>query len=141
MREIKFRAWVNCDKQNYTGMYSVIELSRSRCVVERASVFAQTIFALTDVTLMQFTGLKDKNGKEIYEGDIVKFNDITEPETIIINAIVEWDKCRCSLHPREIDKNHKGGRYWHLWDFCTEIEIIGNIYGNLEPEGGHEKNL
>jgi uncharacterized phage protein (TIGR01671 family) len=78
----------------------------------------------------QFTGLKDKNGKEIYEGDVINLHDLCE--MINVNAIIEWSDEGCFFRPREIRTNRKGGRYWFYWDFITDIEIIGNIYENPE---------
>lgn len=73
MREIKFRAWAltNTDRMNEWKMLdnpTIYEMG----FTELASI--NTVFRLIDnetMVLMQYTGLKDKNGKEIYEGDIV----------------------------------------------------------------------
>ena len=76
-------------------------------------------------TVGQFTGLLDKNGKEIYEGDIVA-NDFGN--AYIVNMTVEW--CTdgfWALH--EID----GDDTMHfVADYLKEIEIIGNIHDNPE---------
>ena len=76
--------------------------------------------------LMQSTGLKDKNGKEIYEGDIVK-----EDSGYI--GKVFWDTYMWNV------KDYRAS----LWDYPTDIfsdgtlEVIGNVYENPEMMVGH----
>ena len=117
-REIKFRAW-DGEKMN-----TDICLDNSDGVVFQfiASIPVKIVERL-DWKLMQYTNLKDKNGKEIYEGDIVECTD--------------WNKDRGQHHigvaAFGIDVPCSAG-----FDFGSsgwskeEIEIIGNIYENPE---------
>ena len=76
----------------------------------------------------QCTGLKDKNGKLIYEGDIVKFNFDTDE----IKAVVSWDSQELIgfyLNTTDYFKS----KYLTDYDFYkNDYEIIGNIYENPE---------
>ena len=82
--------------------------------------------------LSQYTGLKDKNGKEIYEGDIVKYYD--SYQMWLLASVIYEDGCFSIKHPSWDDDIL-------LRDFVGEemegIEVIGNIYENPELlEGG-----
>ena len=114
MREIKFRAWHKKDK----FMHIVSEL-----------FFREGGFC--DFELMQYTGLKDKNGKEIYEGDIVNYTSINGKS--IGKYVVEWYEYKCGYILSGINKESE------LWNRDWEpmrAEITGNIYENPELTEG-----
>ena len=113
-REIKFRAWDNsCKKMR--GVKGIKD-----CFSLRSDGFFDENYIL-----MQYTGLKDKNGKEIYEGDIV----IQNGEKIVVKYGIN-----------EVDAFEGIG--FNLWSFYgekpngkrlkSELKLIGNIYENPE---------
>jgi len=73
--------------------------------------------------LMQFTGLLDKNGKEIYEGDLIKHPEYEEP--------LEVDFALGSFGMSHLGTNRYADELFHDVVFGT-IEVIGNIYENPE---------
>lgn len=85
-----------------------------------------------DINLMQYTGLKDKNGKEIYEGDII---DIHQTVNGYNQFVIEYSDYKFSA--RYYDKNKKEissfynydlDEFFEINEFEKELEVIGNIY-------------
>ena len=124
MRELKFRAW---DKQEKQMMkVSAISLENKEIGVKDFRTYH--FFRIKNIELMQYTGLKDKNGTEIYEGDVIK----VERDGIIYR--VEWIHGGFGLEPR-----YNSPFYPRLGnvELREKIEVIGNIHEN--PERLEEK--
>ena len=127
MREIKFRAW---DKKGKKWIRDFHILPNGQVLVGQGKMTAW-IYAKKDVDLIQYTGLKDKNGKEIYEGDILSWlseeEGLGEIYTVIFNEAVGEFMGRHKI-AGNLDFNSG-----YAEDINTnEIEVIGNIYENTE---------
>ena len=121
MREIKFRAWlkedkkmVNVETMDFTDK-SIQYLKRSEII--NAYILRRESF--DDVELMQYTGLKDKNGKEIYKGDIVVLNNIENDNMCIVRY--EHSSYRLEGWSLREDLSNVEDRF---------LEVVGNIYEN-----------
>lgn len=75
-----------------------------------------------DVIIMQYTGMKDKNGAEIYEGDLAKKDD----DKFVRAGVVSF------IHGCWMVASKDGERYFNLHWYLSEIEVIGNIHQNPE---------
>lgn len=131
MRKIKFRAWDSDRKKMVFEFANEIDsIEYSLITNEDNELFCGNYMDNGDwqePKLMQFTGLTDKNGKEIYEGDIVKIG---------------------LKRTKQVKYNVQGARFWmikehfteeFMADFgdenitlCSNLEVIGNIYENPE---------
>jgi uncharacterized phage protein (TIGR01671 family) len=110
MRDIKFRFWNKLNKQmEYDNL--------------KTNSYYQNPFTRSDLVAMQFTGLSDKNGKEIYEGDIIRSmpNDF-EPEYSGCWSVIFSDGTF------KADRTDDQGETWIPYWTEGQIEIIGNIY-------------
>ncbi len=112
MREIRFRAWDSVNKET-NPPEELIHL--------KGDITKDLEDTNSCLVLMQFTGLKDKNGKEIYEGDIVKDQFGIKYE-VVFNKCCFYGKADPWNGEEDIDLAHKE----------TEIEVIGNIHENPE---------
>lgn len=120
-RLLKFRFWGNFGELNEEEDICEMEMlyGDKFCFFESEPI--DDLFACRNFQVMQFTGLKDKNGKEIYEGDILTYSGITSNGSKII---------------REVNYNVENARFqsgMYLLSQSIELsEIIGNIYENPE---------
>ena len=118
----KFRAWDE-DSQKMNGNVEIY-IAKDKTIEVRPK---------DDKTiLMQYTGLKDKKGEEIFEGDVVKCYTVTEEDECEYVGVVRFKDFSFVI----VDKKDT---YDPLWNYKggfvaeeTEIEIIGDIYRNPE---------
>lgn len=124
----KFRAW---DKETQTMLdVPLIDFKKNVLVGEHWE-FGETIFInFDDIHLMQSTGLKDKNGKEIFEGDIIAI-EVDDTETPI-NARVSQNSKIGVLMFHVFEDNEDVPMVELLEDNSVAFEIIGNVYENPE---------
>ena len=151
MRDIKFRAWDKDLSEMHCGAFSVdgggfgiIDAGWKKWSNEHGKAIGGK-----NCELMQYTGLLDKEGKEIYEGDIIDVRVVTgaiyldlrnsEPLEEYVGAVVFSDgsymitrrtTTPCDL-PDEIYQPHDD-LYRRTHFVGSSVEIIGNIYENLE---------
>ena len=137
MREIKFRAWSireDGDGAKFGRIINLFDLFRDSKLMAKMKLhelaYASTdesILGKGDITPMQFTGLLDKNGKEIYEGDIIQFTTYIGE---IVRGKVYFENCSFKV---DIEFNEQI-ECFDLGDNerVSEIDVIGNIYENKE---------
>ena len=133
----KFRAWIKTEKR-MIETDDLLDIDYENEVITTQQVYFENglpddrdldNFVFEEIKLMQSTGLVDKNGKEIFEGDIVQFEDCYEvSDFLYINTgIIEW--CQGGFHIT----NRDSVLMEDLLDGDSlDVTIIGNIYENPE---------
>jgi len=132
MRPIKFRAWLP-DNEYY-------QRSKTNKIYEVSSIGKVSVTLVVDglcqsvlkerVILMQFIGLPDKQGKEIYEGDVVEVNEGGEISIHQVRWFGDYNYPAFDLDP-DLDCECNGLQHIASGDDIT-MTVIGNIYNNPE---------
>ena len=120
----KFRVWMKslkwmCDVTNISFDSKFVDI----CQQGDTERYTEMSVEFDEITLMQSTGLVDRNGKEIFEGDVVKMAKDVYSEPTYYEVV-----------------RHRGGAYrleskqhgCELWLRHTDCEVVGNIYENPE---------
>lgn len=119
----RFRAWDEKNKEMFKDTFAVTESGEVVTVEQDFITIAPDYIFVDHLTIMQSTGLTDKNGKEIFEGDVVKMAKNVYSEPTYYEVV-----------------RHRGGAYrleskqygCELWLRHTDCEIAGDIYENPE---------
>lgn len=160
MRTIKFRG-KRCDNSEWVCGYYVGctetwkggHFHKSWIITSARSnggFFAlQGRYPVQDQTIGQFTGMHDKNGKEIYEGDIIKYtrynfkSEYLKEEKIEEIYVVFWNESKHAFYCHTEFENGGGSSGFLVFEDeraeKNEIEIVGNIHDNPELLRGGEK--
>ena len=133
MREIGYRAWLKEEKRYIypklilNDFGSVVEVAYNDIDINSDELIERRLI-IEDVVLEQFTGLRDKNRKRIYEGDIVK--EVIGEKFTIWEVRYCQDECCFGLH------YIRGALYGDsLLDSDSQYEVIGNIHKNKDLLG------
>ena len=138
-REIKFRAWngwkiePNIVVGQLGAFYALIDPHDSACLNPTTKYYGET-------PIMQSTGVIDKNGVEIYEGDIIKYcrfinNGVEEWATgngVVFHHGCFWTGDRVATGSFLTNDYKDGDPALMYWQSPQWLEIIGNIYENKE---------
>lgn len=124
----RFRAWDEKNKEMFKDTFAVTESGEVVTVEQDFITNAPDYIFVDHLTLMQSTGLTDKNGKEIFEGDIV------DSEDGILSGIVEFRPDLGMFVSTLIKYNN----FERLCNVADSVYIIGNIYTN--PELAEERS-
>lgn len=130
MRSLKFRAWTGMEMEyrviaGQIGAFYVegLDPKDSACI----SPFNTKYFEPTPI--MQFTGLHDKNGNEIYEGDIIRiFLRRHMEDSVFANAEIRYEGAAFWFSAPKVGFTDCN---WHFYN-QDDREVIGNIYQNPE---------
>lgn len=143
-RQLKFRVWSPLN-QKVLPCYSFNTILKNRFLIGYSEDFDKVFFLEDkDAVIQQFTGLQDKNGKDIYEGDII-LNYIDHDEIRPVLCVVGWSVYEeigfATFYPQKevmepLKQNFNGVDLYEEYPMCYGrghgYEVLGNIFENPE---------
>ena len=120
MKEIKFRAWDKKEKRMWCFSFEQIRRNFGFDYGIPAELSPIYNTEIPDENFMQFTGLLDKNGKEIYEGDIIQVDSPCDKNNYEVKFFLGEFRF------------HKNGDNHYTADYMQECIVVGDIYENPE---------
>ena len=132
-RELKFRYIYECRKCGHinVSIKELVDIEEDGATDLGYHHCAENDFNLYRIKdRLQFTGLHDKNGKEIYKGEITPHSETTHNDGTITThyGVVEWDSSIASF----VLRIQEDGSQEDLYESCKWFESVGNIYENPE---------
>lgn len=132
MREILFRG-KRLDGCSWIEGYYVEQYKAQMIYIPNVEVYGDEYYHIIPETISEFCGLTDKNGKKIFEGDIIACKNYDEE--LVVEGVVKYGKFNCSCCDGVYGWYIDGGDIRRLDDWMVDdsnAEVIGNIYDNPE---------
>ena len=131
MREILFRGKRADNGQLVYGFYAQELQGQHYILADEGDFYDGPMLTMVEIipeTVGQYTGLDDKNGVKIFEGDVVRYLNSIESG----NGVVKYDACAFLFNWIDIDEIDSLLRYFQC---SKELEVIGNVHDNPEAMG------
>lgn len=130
-REIKFRGKDYNNKWRYGDLVQE-KWGKGKAIMIKKDTTAWTVL---EDTVGQYTGLHDKNGKEIYEGDIV----YCQTKYGKAKALIEFIDGKFVAYWNSAITHPQNGHHIACYDINKKFEVIGNVFENPELLGGEDE--